>query len=378
MTMTNTLPVPRPRPAGPAAAAAALVRLTDACRHLGECHSIPEVKQLRDQAAVLAAYLRGRREALDVQNKVTESRLRCDRRLGQLLADTERHRGGNPNLSRPRRVDPPTLEEQGLTRSVSSRCQMIASVPDKDFEHHLAASREPGGELTTAGVLHLARTLDIRARHDRRRQQAHEFAQANPDAGRIITGDLGVLADHLADDTAAMFLTDLPYNLDALPLFGRLGDLAARKLKPGGFCLTYTGRLYLDKVMAQLGRHLNYFWMIAVRLHARGPSLCRRRIWQRWAAVLVYQKPPATPPPTWFEDMLDGAGREKDLHPHQQAELEAAALIETFSNPGDLVIDPACGCGTVLAAAKAAGRRWLGCEVNPDTAALARQRLAAR
>jgi DNA modification methylase len=51
-------------------------------------------------------------------------------------------------------------------------------------------------------------------------------------------------------------------------------------------------------------------------------------------------------------------------------------MVETFSDPGDRVVDPACGCGTVLAAAKAAGRRWLGAEIDAATADLARQRLA--
>jgi hypothetical protein len=269
-----------------------------------------------------------------------------------------------------------TTLPKDVNRTQSSRWQAVAGIPAAAFEEHLAEVRGREEELTTAGVLHLARTLDIRARHRQRRQQAHDFATAHPDAGTVITGDMSVLADHLADSSAALFLTDLPYARDSLPLFGRLGELAARKLRPGGFCVTYTGRLYLPEVMAHLGAHLSYFWLIAVRFHGRGPSLCRRKIWQSWASILVYQKPPATPPPTWFADMLDGGGRAKDLHPWQQAEVEAAALVETFSNPGDLVIDPAAGVGTVLAAAKAAGRRWLGAELNPDTAALARQRLA--
>jgi hypothetical protein len=370
MTTAKNLPVPRPRPAGPEAATAALVRLGDACRRLAECTSVPEVKLLRDQAAALAAFLRQRRHGLDAQNEATELRLRCDRRLGELLAGSVDHRGGHPA-----RLSGTTLPKD-VNRTQSSRWQAVAGIPTGDFEKHLAEVRGREEELTTAGVLHLAKTLTIRARHNRRRQQAHDFAEANPNAGNIITGDLGVLEDHLADDSAGLFLTDLPYARDSLPLFGRLGELAARKLRPGGFLASYVGRLYLPEVMRQLGRHLNYFWMIAVRLHSRGPSLCRRRIWQRWACILIYQRPPATPPPTWFEDLLDGGGREKDLHEHQQAEVEAAAFIETFSNPGDLVVDPACGVGTILAAAKSSGRRWLGAELDPDTANLARRRLA--
>ena len=39
-------------------------------------------------------------------------------------------------------------------------------------------------------------------------------------------------------------------------------------------------------------------------------------------------------------------------------------LVAAFSNPGDLVLDPFCGCGTTLKAAKTLGREWVGCDNN--------------
>lgn len=41
-------------------------------------------------------------------------------------------------------------------------------------------------------------------------------------------------------------------------------------------------------------------------------------------------------------------------------------LIETFSKPGDIVIDPFLGSGTTLLAAEKTGRRCYGGEINPD------------
>ena len=38
-------------------------------------------------------------------------------------------------------------------------------------------------------------------------------------------------------------------------------------------------------------------------------------------------------------------------------------IIEQSSNPGDVVFDPFCGCGTSVYAAHLAGRRWLGCDI---------------
>ena len=49
--------------------------------------------------------------------------------------------------------------------------------------------------------------------------------------------------------------------------------------------------------------------------------------------------------------------------------------IASWSNPGDLVLDPFCGSGTTLKAAKALGRRFLGLEINPEYCAMAELRL---
>jgi len=57
------------------------------------------------------------------------------------------------------------------------------------------------------------------------------------------------------------------------------------------------------------------------------------------------------------------------------------ALIEPCilagSRPGDIVLDPFMGSGTTAAVAKQNGRRFLGCELNEDYAALQEERLRA-
>jgi len=50
--------------------------------------------------------------------------------------------------------------------------------------------------------------------------------------------------------------------------------------------------------------------------------------------------------------------------------------IATWSNPGDLVLDPFSGSGTTCKAAKMLERQFLGLEVNPDYCAIAEQRIA--
>lgn len=55
----------------------------------------------------------------------------------------------------------------------------------------------------------------------------------------------------------------------------------------------------------------------------------------------------------------------------------ADQLIRTYSVAGGLVVDPFCGSGTTLLAAKEAGRRYFGCDLVPRYVAMARKRLLA-
>lgn len=52
-------------------------------------------------------------------------------------------------------------------------------------------------------------------------------------------------------------------------------------------------------------------------------------------------------------------------------------LVEQFTNPGDLILDPFAGSGTTGIAALRLGRRFLGCERDPKSYALACERLTA-
>jgi len=62
-------------------------------------------------------------------------------------------------------------------------------------------------------------------------------------------------------------------------------------------------------------------------------------------------------------DVLDfPAGNYKSLHPTQKPLDLVRWLILTYTNPGELVLDPFAGSGTTLVACKETGRRGIGIE----------------
>lgn len=54
------------------------------------------------------------------------------------------------------------------------------------------------------------------------------------------------------------------------------------------------------------------------------------------------------------------------LHPTQKPLALMRWLVRTFSNSGDVILDPACGSGTTCLAAKIEKRHWIGIENQRD------------
>ena len=52
------------------------------------------------------------------------------------------------------------------------------------------------------------------------------------------------------------------------------------------------------------------------------------------------------------------------IHPAQKPVKLLERLIQTFTDPGDVVIDPCCGSGSTLRAARNLGRNAFGFEID--------------
>jgi N6-adenosine-specific RNA methylase IME4 len=99
---------------------------------------------------------------LDATNYACEIKLKAQRRMGEIVRETELNKG------RPRKNGtgvgtvffPTTLADLGINKKQSSRYQAIAIVPTDVFEAHIAQTKANGLELTTAGMLAIAHEIN--------------------------------------------------------------------------------------------------------------------------------------------------------------------------------------------------------------------------
>ena len=140
-----------------------LILLGKAARALAEANSIDEVKDLRDQAAMVTAYAKKARLGHDLVVEASTFKVRAERKLGEMLRVTELANSapGNqytkPGDGNSDPQAPLTLRQLGITKSDSSRTQQIAALPEDAFEGYIARCKESGREPTGAALLRLSK-----------------------------------------------------------------------------------------------------------------------------------------------------------------------------------------------------------------------------
>jgi site-specific DNA-methyltransferase (adenine-specific) len=74
-------------------------------------------------------------------------------------------------------------------------------------------------------------------------------------------------------------------------------------------------------------------------------------------------------------DRINPVGNERLGYPTQKPVALLERIVEASSNPGDLVLDPFCGCGTATIASERLGRRWIGIDITYLSIAVMKARL---
>jgi DNA modification methylase len=192
---------------------------------------------------------------------------------------------------------------------------------------------------------------------------------------RILHGDCVEIMRQLPPESVDFILTDPPYLVRYRDRDGRTvanDDNARwlkpsfaemyRLLKPGSLAVSFYGwnktDLFFDAWKSAGFRIAGH-----IVFRKRYPSSARFLQYHHESAYLLAKgdaRPPAKPLP----DVLDWQYTGNRLHPTQKPVECLTPIIKALCKPGGLVLDPFCGSGSTLVAARDAGCGFLGIELN--------------
>lgn len=214
-------------------------------------------------------------------------------------------------------------------------------------------------------------------------------------AGAVVRGDARALLASLPDRSVAAVITDPPYD-------DRTHAGAATAARPDAAPIDFdpvNGDLWFLPELLRIARG----WVICCcaleQLGAYravgGDAYIRGGVWRRlntapqmsgdrpgqaaegvailWAAAGRKSWNRGGHAAFWEVPIVQGAARRG--HGSPKPEGLGAAWALDFTAPGDLVLDPFCGVGGLLAGVMRTGRRALGCEIDPRYAAAAERRI---
>jgi site-specific DNA-methyltransferase (adenine-specific) len=163
--------------------------------------------------------------------------------------------------------------------------------------------------------------------------------------------------------------------------------LALATVKPDGLAVIWTnvlGKPPLVEAAAKAGfGHLWGEFIWAKRTKDANSSEQLLRVYET-ALVLSRRPAPAVTdasgPQVWaavtgYDD--EGEGKEWGDHPHHKPFSSLEPLLRAYSRPGDVVLDPFAGSGSIPVAAQRLGREAFGIELKADWAARVAERLSA-
>ena len=148
-----------------------------------------------------------------------------------------------------------------------------------------------------------------------------------------------------------------------------------RVLKDGGFCVSFYG---WNKIDLFFEAWKEACFRVVGHVPRKGYASSERFLRYEHEQAYLLAKGELTLPAHPVPDVIDFPNTGKKLHPTQKPVEALMPLIEAFTQPGNLVLDPFCGSGSTLAAAQQLGRDWTGIELDNGHYRTASKRLAAQ
>ena len=345
-----------------------LVFLANADKALAQATDIWKLKEFRDKMLTVHDYTERHKLSVSVIDKARGYALEAERRLGEEIAKMPKNTGAagvgsnQYEVRSPEGTAPPTLEELGISKKLSSQAQELAKLPDDKFDKLKA------GKTTRKDVKAELKKAKVAAKVE----EMAKAAEALPADARykVYTGDMANVDFWFERCKYDAIITDPPYPKEFLPLYGTLAQMAEKFLKPGGIVCVMTGQTWLHEVLDLMCPHLQYLWTACFYMLPGPPTMIADRpVINHWKPLLMFiRKDDSTRTAPSFNDVFQGTRPEKDSHIWQQNEEGMFNIVSRLCKPGMSVMDPFSGSGTTGVAAIKYGCIYTGIEKEESTA----------
>jgi len=203
----------------------------------------------------------------------------------------------------------------------------------------------------------------------------------------ITQGDCVKLLERMPNDCVDFVLADPPYVARYTASDGRIvpndrhvwlrSGMAAiyRVLRPDRFAVITYSWAHGEKYLSAF-RDAGFRFAGHLVFRKRYTSAVRYLAYQHDVAYLLAKGSPPIPEDP-LSDVRDWDFTGNKLHPTQQPLSVLLPLIAAYSHPNDVVLDPFCGSGSALVAARRLGRNFIGFDIDPVYARIAAARLSA-
>ena len=173
-----------------------------------------------------------------------------------------------------------------------------------------------------------------------------------------------------------LIYTDPPYSREeAIPCYESLAIIAPQLLVRGGSLLTIVPHYLIPECTRILGQNLKYRWQYIMNQEAGNHPRMAMGIEILYKPMLHYVQEAYPSGRGFLKDMIYIPEKQKDMHKWQQHEAWVEYYLCKLTKPGDIVLDPYMGTGTVGVVAKRNGRNFVGIDRDPDVFAMAEERI---
>jgi len=298
----------------------ALANIENAKSLLAQAHDFDQLQFVK--AMLKEAEIQARKKGLvDVEALAASYKVLVIRKIGQLLIEmkeTGERKTGHENLPRSHSESTPsakTLKDLGITKNESSQYQALARQSPEQFENTVKTTEKKVAAAARAAIKEAA----YQEENAKKKAALARSSKTKPlpDSIQLFNGEFQKEGSRIANDSVDLIFTDPPYPEEFLKLWGDLATPATRVLKPGGYLISYSGQSFLPRVMAMVGKHLDWYWMAGTQHTSNQEIIWKTNVKNRWKPILIYSKGQGRKHQAIF-DLLTGEKGEKALHEWSQ------------------------------------------------------------